>query len=89
MKYEEPENANLTDEALSRALRSLPSRVPPVELRTALLVAASRERKALFDRRDFGARLSLWRGHLNLAMNNFMRPMALPFAGGVFSAVVT
>ncbi len=84
----EPQNAKLTDNMLSQALRTLPSRVPPPGLRTSLLVTASRERKRLLESRSFESRWSAFRDQYTLALNNVMRPIALPFAGGVFSAVV-
>ena len=69
----------LNDDALSGMLRSLPSRVPPAGLTTSLRVLASRERR----RRD-----AAWVDRAHLVVNNLMRPLALPFAGGVFSTVV-
>jgi hypothetical protein len=88
MKHFTQDNGNLTDDVLSQALRSLPSRLPPAGLRTSLLVAASRERQHLIESRTFGSRWGVLRSQFSLILNNFMRPMALPFAGGVFSAVV-
>ncbi len=67
------------------AVRSLPANVPPAELATALRVMASQERqRVLVHRRRFEAlsdRFHLW-------VENLMRPMALPFAGGIVSALV-
>jgi hypothetical protein len=75
----------LSDERLSQILRSLPRRLPPPALRTRLRILASHERA----RRQTGAgsRLSVWAGRMMLFADNLMRPLALPFAGGVFSAV--
>jgi hypothetical protein len=71
------------DNALSRALRSLPSRMPPTGLTSSLRVIASREQR----RRVYGYRNDL-ADRLRLFADNLMRPLALPFAGGVFSTVV-
>ena len=71
------------DEALSRALRSLPRRVPPQGFTSSLLVIASREQR----RRVYGRGLAFL-DRLHLFFDNLMRPLALPFAGGVFSTIV-
>src|ERR1700676_1294335 len=78
----------ISDEALSRALRSLPCRVSPAGLTTSLRVIASRERQRILGQRSFAHRWAGWGDSLSPAMPNFMRPMAIPFAGGVLSAVV-
>lgn len=70
------------DEVLSRALRSLPRLAPPANLRMQLRVLASREQ-----RRAAGTGLG-FRDRLRLFSENLMRPLALPFAGGVFSTVL-
>ncbi len=72
----------LSDETLSRALRGLPRRNPPPDLASSLRVIASRERRRMVYGR--GPALA---DRLRLFFNNLMRPLALPFAGGVFSAV--
>src|SRR5690242_10465503 len=71
------------DDRIIRALRSLPARVPPPALRTKLLVLASRE----LQRRRLG-RWQRWTVGLRDNAQNMMRPLALPLAGGVFSAIV-
>ena len=70
---------------IGRLLRSLPARVSPPGLTTRLRVLASRE----FQRRHQTAwdRWMLWLGRVGLVGGNMMRPLALPFAGGLFSAV--
>src|SRR5712692_9772583 len=77
-----------SDEALTRALGSLPRRIPPPGLTTALRVLASHERQRIRARRRPLDRWAAWRDRVLLAANNVMRPLALPACGGVFSAVV-
>jgi hypothetical protein len=72
--------ALLSDERLGQMLRAIPSRMPPPGLTTSLRVVASRERC-----RRVGA---AWMDRFHLFATNLMRPLALPFAGGVFSTVV-
>jgi len=74
------------DETLSRVLRSLPKRIPPANLRSQLRGLAAREqRRAL----GVGADVSIaFRDRARLFAENLMRPLALPFAGGVFSTVL-
>jgi hypothetical protein len=62
-------------------LRNLSLRLPPQELRTKLRVIASRERQRLLS-----GQIN-WRDRLDLSFKNMMRPLALPLAGGIFSAV--
>ena len=73
---------------LHAALHSLPRRVPPAELTTRLRVLASRE----LARRNTSATLTQiaanWKSEFDLWLHNLMRPIAIPTAGGVFSAVV-
>jgi hypothetical protein len=72
--------ALLNDEAMGQLLRGLRPRVPPAGLTTSLRVLASRE-----VRRRTGAE---WRDRLHMFAHNLMRPLALPFAGGVCSTIV-
>lgn len=71
------------DWAVSRALQELPRHTPPGSLSGSLRVLASRER----DRILRGPKQALT-DRVHLFFDNLMRPLALPFAGGVFSAVV-
>jgi hypothetical protein len=82
MRNDFQQDGNLSDQALSSALRGLPSRVSPEGLTTSLRVIASRERQRILGQRTFGHRWAGWRDSLSLSMTNFMRPMAIPFAGG-------
>jgi hypothetical protein len=70
----------LNDEMLSRVLRGLGPLVPPPGLRTSLRILASRA----LSRRSTKA----WLDSLRLFADNLARPLALPFAGGVFSTVI-
>jgi len=64
-----------------QVLRNLPALMPPPGLRISLRVLASRERQRLLSHHIN------WRDRLNLFATNLMRPLALPFAGGIFSTV--
>lgn len=76
------------DQGLRAALRALP-RVPPPGLTTSLRVLASREcQRRLTAQRGRWGRLTAWSDRLSLHSANLMRPLALPLAGGIFSAVV-
>jgi hypothetical protein len=66
------------------ALRTLPAKTPPLALTTALRVMASRERARVVGRRTLEP--LFWRARL--WADNLMRPLALPFAGGLASAVL-
>jgi len=73
---------------LRTSLQSLPSHSPSEALRIQLRVIASREaakRKASRTARD---RWKVWRSNLKLWTDNLMRPLAIPTAGGLTSALV-
>jgi len=76
------------DDALSRMLRALPKRNPPADLAIALRVHASRERQRLLVLSSPRGAFADWCGRLRLLARNVMGPVALPAAGGVFSAIV-
>jgi hypothetical protein len=76
-----------SDDGLSQALASLPVRTTPPGLTTSLRVIASRERQRVVGSSGFGRMFAQWYDRASLGMTNVMRPLALPFAGGVFSAV--
>ncbi len=67
------------------ALRRLPPNAPPERLSTALRVIASKERARVLARQRRVAPAS---DRLRLWIENLMRPMALPFAGGLVSALL-
>jgi len=75
---------NASDEMVSRALRGLSRRLPPPGLTTALRVSASRELR----RRSLGSAFLYWVERLHREGSDAMRSLALPVAGGVFSAVI-
>jgi hypothetical protein len=49
---------------------------------------ASRERRRAAERRSVSAFCRAWLDRTRLMAHNLMQPLALPFAGGVFSALV-
>jgi len=69
---------------LRAAVRSLPVEPVPARVTTALRVIASKERARVAARQGH---LGLLPGRLRLWADNLMRPLALPFAGGLVSAV--
>jgi hypothetical protein len=73
------------DQALGRVLRKLPRRVPSAELRSNLRVIASRARQEAVRGPD---EAPAWIVRFELFSKNLMRPLAIPFAGGIFSTVV-
>jgi hypothetical protein len=84
----ETSGAMRREELMEKALRSLPPLVPPEGLTTSLRVIASRERQRRLARRTWRRALASWYERTCLAANDVMRPLALPFAGGVVSAIV-
>jgi Putative zinc-finger len=68
-----------------RALRSLPQRTPPMTLTTQLRIDASRE---LAQKAREGSRFLAWAGRLKLTLDNLMKPLALPAAGGLCAAIL-
>ena len=73
---------------LRTRLRSLPVRTPSAELSTQLRLIASRERVRAVRRTDYATLIQHWLEHASLLAGNLMRPLALPFAGGLVSALV-
>jgi hypothetical protein len=66
-------------------LNKLPQQAPPAHLSSALRVMASRERARVLVRKD---PVGYYGGRLRLFIDNLMRPLALPFAGGLVATVV-
>lgn len=73
---------------IRQALRSLPRRLAPSELDARLRVVASRERQRRLQRLTWQQRWQTTIDHMRLIGTNSMRPLALPFAGGLCSAVM-
>jgi hypothetical protein len=69
------------------SLRSLPPAAPPPRLLTQLRVMASRERLRYLSRGTLTAMAHFRAAQLHLFFDNLMRPLAIPFAGGLVSAV--
>jgi hypothetical protein len=74
--------------ALRTNLRSLPEPPMPARLAIQLRVLASHERERQLARASFTARVEYWAGRAKLQFDNLMRPMALPVAGGLLSALL-
>jgi hypothetical protein len=72
---------------LHSALRSLPAATPPERLATELQVLASRERMRQLSHSTYTALSHYWMAEMRLFFDNLMRPIAIPFAGGLVSAV--
>jgi hypothetical protein len=78
----------VSQEQVSMMLRNLPPRVAPAALATSLRVIASRERQRRIQRRGLGHVCVSWLDRTRLTLQDILRPLALPAAGGLFSAVV-
>jgi anti-sigma factor (TIGR02949 family) len=70
------------------ALRGLRQTAVPAELTARLFVAASHDRQRRLTRATVSARLRAIHDRLQLALDNLMRPLALPFAGGLVSSMM-
>ena len=64
-----------------------PRLTPPARLATELQVLASRERMRQLSRGTYTALFHYWMAEMRLFFDNLMRPIAIPFAGGLVSAV--
>jgi hypothetical protein len=73
---------------LRSSMRSMRQTPVPPRLTAQLRVMASHARQQNAARATLGGRLRLWLAPVQLLFDNMMRPMALPFAGGLFSALV-
>jgi hypothetical protein len=69
------------------ALQSLPVAPVPARLQTQLLVMASRERARWNATKTWPLAWHTWSQSARLFLDNLMRPLALPFAGGILSAM--
>ena len=75
-------------ESLSAGLRKLDRPRIPAGLTVQLRVLASHERVRQLARASFPARLQYWADRVKLQFDNLMRPVALPVAGGLLSALL-
>ena len=73
--------------ALRATLRAMDRAPLPAGLPSRLRVLASHERLRQMTRASLGARARHIASHVRLVFDNLMRPVALPFAGGLFSAL--
>jgi hypothetical protein len=73
---------------LRGALRQLDKPELPARLREGLRMLALNERLRQLSQVSLSARAHRWAERMQLLFENLMRPMALPFAGGVLSALV-
>lgn len=69
------------------ALRSMIRARPPAQLISRLQVVASKERARRLERIEAGSALRHFLAQFRLFIDNLMRPVALPFAGGLLSAL--
>ena len=74
--------------ALRNGLKSLPPAAVPEPLRTQLQVLASHERDRWNATKTLPLALHTWAVNIKLAVDNLMRPLALPLAGGLASALL-
>jgi hypothetical protein len=74
-----------TQRALLRHMAHAP--VPPA-LSAKLRVLSSHARERQLARVSFGTRLRLWASRVELEFDNLMRPVALPFTGGLLSTLL-
>lgn len=72
---------------LRPALRKMERVRVPADLTSRLRVLASHERMRQLSRVSLDARIDYWSGRAKLFFDNLMRPVAVPFAGGVLSAM--
>ncbi len=74
--------------ALRTNLRRMPEPVLPAQVAARLRVIASHERQRQLSRVSFSARLRHWAARTELMFDNMMRPVAVPLAGGLLSALI-
>jgi hypothetical protein len=72
---------------VSAMVRGIPAASPPARLTMRLRVLASHERARRLARVSVSTRFRHWAGRVRLFTDNLMRPVALPFAGGLASAM--
>ena len=72
---------------VSVALRGLAVPRPPADLDAELQVLASREHARYLQHLTWKSLIAVWARAFRLASDNLMRPLALPFAGGLISTL--
>lgn len=70
------------------AARTLGAPAVPAELTAQLRVIASHERQRQLQRVTLAARVRNWNSRVQLFIDNLMRPLAFPFAGGLVSSIM-
>jgi hypothetical protein len=83
----EAEEVTLSIPYLRHSLRTMPAPTAPSDLRTKLRVIASRESQRAKAQVSWKARWNYHTLDFRLWLNNLMRPLAIPTAGGFVSAV--
>jgi hypothetical protein len=78
-----------TMQSLRTELRGMSQPAVPEYLHQQLRVIASHERVRLLARVSVSTRIRHWGSRMELQFNNMMRPLALPFAGGLLSALIS
>lgn len=73
---------------ISRKLKALPKAHAPVEVVDRLRVLASREASRRRSRSSYAAFFKHIRSEVFLRVDNLMKPVAVPFAGGLVSALL-
>ena len=76
-------------ESLRTALLDMSGPVVPQSLAARLRVLASHERERKLAHANIAARWQHWASRLQLSFENLMRPLALPFAGGLLSTLLS
>ena len=74
-------------QSVRASLRPMVNTPVPSELAVKLRVLASHEYHRRESRATLAKRIKLWLQPIQLFFDNLMRPMALPFAGGLFAAM--
>ncbi|HVN02866.1 MAG TPA: hypothetical protein VMT86_00535 [Bryobacteraceae bacterium] len=73
---------------MRQGLLQLPAVAVPNRLQTQLQILVSRERARWDSMRTLPLALHTWADNIKLAVDNLMRPLALPLTGGLLSALL-
>jgi len=73
---------------MKRVMGKMSQTPVPANVQAKLRALAAHERARQLTRLSRGSRISYWSGRLYMEFENLMRPIALPFAGGVFAALL-